>query len=349
MSGKWGGGGQKCTVCTKTVYPAETIQFEKKPYHVECFKCKQCEKKISAAGAAQYDSTIYCHNCFKKNGFAQKQKQVVWKKKENTGGVGSNKFGGGGTPCTKCSKTVYPAETVSFEKRIYHADCLSCTTCDKKLKVSDAAQFEDKVYCLKCFNTGGFRHKQAQWVPKANTGAAAAASCKFGGGGNPCTSCGKTVYAAEQVNYEKKIYHAECLVCSICTKKCTVSNVGQFEGVLYCSKCFDEQGIRQKQAAVKKSTGGGAADPRFARFGGGGAKCVRCAKTVYPAETLQYEKNVFHGKCFTCENCNKELTPSAAEGKKNADGTVNVFCKKCWNELGHNRATLNQTGAGTQE
>jgi len=34
MSG-YGGGGSACVVCQKTAFPAETIQYEKKAYHIE--------------------------------------------------------------------------------------------------------------------------------------------------------------------------------------------------------------------------------------------------------------------------------------------------------------------------
>lgn len=343
---KWGGGGSKCTICTKTVYPAETIQYEKKPYHVDCFRCSECNKKMEgAAKAANFEDTLYCHNCFKKLGFAQKQKNVVWKKKENTTSSAiASKFGGGGNPCTVCAKTVYPAETVSFEKKIYHSDCLKCVDCDKKLKVSDCAQFDEKLYCLLCFERGGYRQKQAKggWTKKTG-GASNSLASKFGGGGTPCASCNKAVYPAEAVSYEKKVYHAECMVCSIetCKKKCKVSDVAQFDGKLFCTKCFDSEGYRHKQAAVKKSTTTSTVNPRFAKFGGGGSKCVRCAKTVYPAETVSYEKNIFHSQCFTCLECNKKLSPSGAEGRKTEDGGVDVYCRKCWNEKGLNRAKVN--------
>jgi len=342
----YGGGGAKCTICTKTVYPAETIQFEKKPYHVDCFKCTDCGKKMEgAAKASQFDDIIYCHNCFAKGGFAQKQKNVKWVKKESSGGSGiASKFGGGGNPCTVCSKTVYPAETVSFEKKVYHADCLACCDCSKKLKVSDCAQFDDKTYCLLCFERGGYRQKQAKWTPKGSGTTNSGIASKFGGGGNPCTVCTKTVYSAEAVSFEKKIYHAECLVCSIesCKKKCNVSSIAQFDDKLFCTKCFDSEGYRHKQAKVTKGTTG-TTDSRFAKFGGGGAKCVRCTKTVYPAETVSFEKNVFHGDCFQCLNCNKKMTPSGAEGQKQPDGSVNVYCRKCWGELGMNRAQVKST------
>ena len=111
-----GGGGNKCTICDKTAYPAETITYEKKPYHVECFRCSVCSKKMeNASAAAQFEDKLYCRQCFDKEGLAQKQKNVKWEKKESTGTAAPSKFGGGGTPCNICAKTVYTGEAVTFE------------------------------------------------------------------------------------------------------------------------------------------------------------------------------------------------------------------------------------------
>jgi len=95
-------------------------------------------------------------------------------------------------------------------------------------------------------------------------------------------------------------------------------------------------GYREKQLKAglgeKKAT---TADPRFAKFGGGGNKCRTCNETVYPAETILFEKNTYHQKCFLCLHCKKEVDPSGAEH----DGP-DVYCKKCFHELGLNRARL---------
>jgi cysteine/glycine-rich protein len=259
MSGKFGGGGSLCAICTKTVYPAETVQYEKKPYHVDCFKCNVCDKKMENSSKADlYEDKLFCKSCFAKGGYAQKQKNVVWTASEG-GSAPASKFGGGGTSCHICSKTVYPAETVTYDKICYHQDCFKCTTCDKKMTPSGAAQFEGAVFCTKCFKDGGYHQKQA-------------ATAKTGGG---------------------------------------------------------------------SGTGSAVAS----RFGGGGNKCVRCEKTVYPAETVSFEKNFFHPACFTCLGCSKQVSASGAEGQKKPDGTVDVYCKKCFMEKGLNRAKVVKTEA----
>jgi len=327
---KFGGGGNPCTICSKTVYPAEAISYEKKIYHADCFKCTTCDKKCTGANASAFEDAIYCKQCFATGGFAQKQRNVKWEAKEGGGSVAS-KFGGGGNNCQICSKTVYPAEQVSYEKKAYHADCFTCKTCSKK-----------------CFHDGGFTQKQrnVKWEAKETSGTAAAS--KFGGGGNKCGICDKTVYSAETVSYEKKAYHAECFKCKECDKKCTPSSAGKFadeEGIesIFCTQCFAKGGYAKKQATTHKTVDAPKGyDNRFAKFGGGGNNCVTCSKTVYPAEQLSFEKNVFHINCFKCANetCSKggkAISVNDAQYTK-TDNKLTVYCTKCFGELGLNRA-----------
>jgi len=343
MSGKYGGGGASCVICEKIAYPAETIQYEKKAYHVECFQCSECKKKMEGpAGAANFEGTLFCKQCFQKGGYHQKQRNVVWTPSENAASAGPSKFGGGGQKCTVCEKTVYAAETVAYEKKPYHGECFKCCTCGKKMTPSGAALFEDKLYCSKCFDTGGFRTKQlatASKVQGSGSGGSGGPS-KFGGGGNKCIKCEKTVYAAETVSFEKQSYHADCFKCDNCSKLiANASGAAVFESQLLCTKCFKDGGYERKQANTareyKPSTSSGPS-----KFGGGGAKCYSCGQTVYAAETLSYEKKPFHGDCFKCKNCGKKMSPSGAEAKHTGD-EIEVYCKKCWGELGLNRAHVN--------
>jgi cysteine/glycine-rich protein len=40
---QWGGGGDKCPRCQKTVYPAEKLGACSASWHKGCFKCKTCK------------------------------------------------------------------------------------------------------------------------------------------------------------------------------------------------------------------------------------------------------------------------------------------------------------------
>lgn len=260
----------------------------------------------------------------------------------------SGKFGGGGVHCTVCAKTAYPAEITSFDKKAYHHDCFRCCECTKKMEsTSSAKSFEDKLYCTQCFKKNNFAQAQSKvtWTKPEGGAAPSAGSGKWGGGGSKCTICSETVYPAETITYEKKMYHGKCFNCSKCSKTIpSTSSAANFEGELMCTKCFSDGGYARKQAATAKAPGGATGGSvKFAgKFGGGGIKCHTCDKTVYPAEQLSFEKQVYHEDCFTCLNCSKKVKLSGAQGKKDAEtGKVSVYCSKCWSDLGLNRAQLN--------
>lgn len=329
-------------VCSKTAFPAETIQYEKKAYHVECFQCSECKKKMDGpAGAANYEGVLFCKHCFQKGGYSQKQKNVVWTPSGDAGAAAPSKFGGGGQKCTVCDKTVYAAETVSYEKKPYHAECFKCSNCVKKISPSGAAMFEEKLFCSKCFADGGYRQKQVATASKTPaTAGSSSAPSKFGGGGNKCVKCDKTVYAAETVSFEKAAYHAECFKCDSCTKIIqSASGAAVFEDLLLCVKCFKDGGYKQKQTNTVKEYKPSTTNAAPSKFGGGGQKCYTCNTTVYAAEAISYEKKLFHGDCLKCKNCSKKCTASGCEARRTGDD-IEVYCKKCWGELGLNRASV---------
>jgi len=229
-----------------------------------------------------------------------------------------------------------------MKKKPYHAECFKCSNCVKKISPSGAAMFEEKLFCSKCFADGGYRQKQVATASKtpAVAGSSSAAPSKFGGGGNKCVKCDKTVYAAETVSFEKQSYHAECFKCQDCSKVIqSASGAAVFEDKLLCVKCFKDGGYKQKQTNTVKEYKPSTTSAAPSKFGGGGQKCYTCNTTVYAAEAISYEKKLFHGDCLKCRNCSKKITPSGAEAKHSGD-EIEVYCKKCWGELGLNRASV---------
>jgi len=200
--------------------------------------------------------------------------------------------------------------------------------------------FEEKLFCSKCFADGGYRQKQVATASKTPAQPGSSAPSKFGGGGNKCVKCDKTVYAAETVSFEKQAYHAECFKCDTCTKIIQgPSGAAVFENLLLCVKCFKDGGYKQKQTNTVKEYKPSSASSAPSKFGGGGQKCYGCQTTVYAAEAISYEKKLFHSDCLKCKNCSKKVTPSGSEAKRTGD-EIEVYCKKCWGELGLNRASV---------
>jgi len=70
---------------------------------------------------------------------------------------------------------------------------------------------------------------------------AAASRFSFGGGGNKCHSCTKTVYANEQILYDSKYYHTTCFKCTKCRTTPTLQNVAMIAGDMFCKPCFKKK------------------------------------------------------------------------------------------------------------
>lgn len=296
-----------------------------------------------------FDHNLYCRTCFAQSGFNRQQTQVKWTPKTSGSQTAYNpafaNLGGGDKPCNVCGKKCYSAEAVLFEKNNYHADCLRCQEdgCGVLCTINNLNQFENKLLCTPCWNKGGYNKKQLEFTAQAKpSGSYNPIAAKLGGGGVSCTTCAKTVYPAEMINFEKQPYHAECLKCSECALKMTLSQANKFEEKLYCTKCWTNGGFVQKQRDAAKSwTPKGAQDasaynPVAAKLGSAGGnqlKCKTCEKTVYPAEALLYETFHYHPLCFKCTHCDKRIENinQAQHNRKNPYHT------RCFQELNLHR------------
>jgi len=168
----------------------------------------------------------------------------------------SGRYGGGGLTCeTGCGKSVYMAEKITFKldkvAKYWHPKCFVCQheSCGKR--ISNPLQAHavpnpnsptgaEYVVCANCKrNFYANRVAKVKWTKKTegkdetkNKG-----SSRFGGGGVKCAACGKTAYKAEQVSFEKKIYHAKCIVCVTCKKNKSVADIAIHDGQMYCLIC----------------------------------------------------------------------------------------------------------------
>ena len=58
-----GGGGVKCAVCVKSVYPADPqISSDGHTWHKNtCFKCVNCSSQLSISNLAKIEGTLVCN------------------------------------------------------------------------------------------------------------------------------------------------------------------------------------------------------------------------------------------------------------------------------------------------
>jgi len=175
---------------------------------------------------------------------------------------------------------------------------------------------------------------------------------KFGGGGGEkCRKCSKTVYVAEKLSMQGQIWHIECLRCVECNKKLSGANWGGFvdpdgENKAYCSIHFNRLaltgGLPQEKSKweQKQEAGGGSSSEGSSsttsssapRFGGGAQdKCTGCNKTVYVAEKLMMQGQVWHIDCLKCVDCNRKLSGANWGGFVPPDNKP--YCNNHYNKL----------------
>ncbi|XP_026472414.1 uncharacterized protein LOC113376634 isoform X2 [Ctenocephalides felis] len=68
--------------------------------------------------------------------------------------------------------------------------------------------------------------------------------------------------------------------------------------------------------------------PLILGFGGGGSKCHRCQKLVYPREQQLAAGSFYHYCCFTCFCCREPLEP-----RNFSEGHGEVYCRHCWSGI----------------
>ncbi|XP_058764849.1 LIM domain-containing protein PLIM2c-like [Vicia villosa] len=64
MSSMFSGTLDKCSVCTKTVYPLEKMSLEGECYHKTCFRCAHAGCPLTHSSYAALDGVLYCRHHF---------------------------------------------------------------------------------------------------------------------------------------------------------------------------------------------------------------------------------------------------------------------------------------------
>ncbi|XP_022147508.1 LIM domain-containing protein PLIM2c-like [Momordica charantia] len=64
LSSMFSGTQDKCSVCSKTVYPLEKVTLEGECYHKTCFRCAHGGCNLTHSNAAALDGVLYCKHHF---------------------------------------------------------------------------------------------------------------------------------------------------------------------------------------------------------------------------------------------------------------------------------------------
>ena len=151
-------------------------------------------------------------------------------------------------------------------------------------------------------------------VPAPSAKAAAVAKrFSFGGGGEKCALCNKTVYAAEKMaGVPERGYHVNCFRCATCATKLACHNYERTsDGMLLCKVHFKAH-LNANMPAASLVDGGIASGSGPMRYiASEDRNCRRCGKRVYANEQAtarshcDAELQVYHRSCFRCADCNR--------------------------------------------
>eukprot|EP01080_Neovahlkampfia_damariscottae_P010771 gene10771-3390_t len=83
---KFGGGGNKCAVCKKTVYNTEAAPGIDVPIHTTCFKCQfaGCKVKLTLTNYGSLENIYYCKNHFEEISYRKKHSTEEEKSRKKT-------------------------------------------------------------------------------------------------------------------------------------------------------------------------------------------------------------------------------------------------------------------------
>ena len=348
----YGGGGEKCRICCKTVYAAEMVTANDWTFHKLCFRCTACNQKLGTDWCV--DSST--NNMYCKPHFLQLVK---------TTGVVAEKDDARSRRSS--SSTQQPNEEPPS----------SLPPADKAAAPESAAAVQTPSVPTVAASGHKLKSRTLSFG---------------GGGGEKCHRCRKTVYVAERAQAQGNVFHKLCFTCTECNSKLSANNwCVDTGGNLYCKPHFTQllrssggkynlgnaaaeppsasppptktaweaapaQPPVAAPAPASAATPAPAPAPKpapaaaptlkddsagesgtkvskvkrtFSFGGGGGEKCHRCRKTVYLAERAQAQGNVFHKLCFTCTECNSKLGPN----NWCVDTGGNLYCKPHFTQL----------------
>lgn len=185
---RYGGMGEPCAVCNKTVYLAERRSAGGVAYHAECFRCSACKKKLEASSWRLSESgVLYCAPHFEQN-------RLTGTDKGSAGHSRSNSLGGD-TPIASALASASASSSAN-------SSVVGITSPEPAAAVKGGKE------------AGGSTHPGGSSAPMAR---------RFGGGGERCAKCARAVYAAERVSVAGRILHSECFRCAHCNKRLDLS------------------------------------------------------------------------------------------------------------------------------
>ncbi|XP_065667450.1 testin isoform X2 [Hydra vulgaris] len=236
--------------------------------------------------------------------------------------------------CHGCEELIYIGEFTKAMEKSWHVEHFCCWQCDVPITGKKYIIINKRPYCQRCYVKS-----------MANT----------------CFECKQPISPESKDFFVKdRHYHKECLVCSSC-KKALESQTFSFvnerplchacrgvdpEKSKFCKSCEKPFLPEEKKVGVgenyfhercflctecQKPIG----SQKFIRKADGRRLCNDCFETtakpcfkckeLIRGSSIKFEENMYHTKCFFCENCKKELG-----GAQFYKYETNPYCDDCF-------------------
>jgi hypothetical protein len=220
------------------------------------------------------------------------------------------KLGGGRIKCLSCGKTVYAKEKVATAKHIFHRACFKCKVCKQPLTQQKYYNNKTDYYCA-----AHYRQARSMFSGKnADTSDIRASASDLNQarttGSRLSRAPGTTIPEGEE-GASTSAADGEATSAVDGTDRADSTTPGPEGGegqeeaapeakVDVNSMTADQRANLELQQQRKAAT-------RKLKIGGGGDKCLSCAKTVYAQEKVATSKHIFHKACFKCLECGSQL------------------------------------------
>ncbi|KAK3844937.1 MAG: hypothetical protein J3R72DRAFT_397655 [Linnemannia gamsii] len=201
----------KCPRCTKSVYSAEQIIGPNgAPWHKACFTCRECNRRLDSNILGEHEGEAYCKTCHKK----------MW---------GPTGYGyAGGLLGREDPES-------QFKQSIGRPPSLPKRAPEPVREPTPTQQYhQDEHHAPTTTPKTSYYRSSGLMTPKKMT-------ASFGGGGDICPRCQKTVYHAESALAPGGAkYHKLCLRCVECSKSLDSTNMTDRQGTPYCKTCYSK-------------------------------------------------------------------------------------------------------------
>ena len=237
----------ECYQCHRPIVDGKSIQFHQNRFHQRCFNCCFCKTTIDDDQQQVYlvDGQPCCQICYRAKVLPR---------------------------CSKCFQVIDDQQSIVFQEKKYHQQCLTCYQCQQILRQQQIPVHQGNPFCSQCYRTTILPQCSKCLQPIEDQQSTVFQGNKYHQQCFTCVLCGQIMIetrfyihneqACCSTCYQTKIlpkcckcfkpidtkytkfqnhnYHFECFRCSICKKiienneKCDIDQ----QGNIRCSTCF---------------------------------------------------------------------------------------------------------------